>query len=100
VRRQGRHRGQKRLGASFDFAGSLPDHSQRRYLIPLLEEQTPQRPFERLIDQLVEPQRAEQRIAPQTRNRFRLARQNPGLGPAQKFIAAERHQIHACLEAL
>jgi hypothetical protein len=49
---------------------------------------------------LVQTQRAEQRIAAQARDDFRLAGQDAGLRTAQQFIAAERNQIRAGQQAV
>jgi hypothetical protein len=48
-----------------------------------------------LVDQLVEPQRAEQRIAPQTRHDLSLPGEDSGLRTAEQLIAAERDHIRA-----
>ena len=55
--------------------------------------------LQRLVDQLIQAQRAKQRIAAQPRDQFRPARQNPGLRPAQQLVAAEGDQVRAGLQA-
>ena len=48
-----------------------------------------------LVDDLVEAQRAKQRIAAQARDQLLAAGENSGLRSAEEFIAAEGDQIHA-----
>ncbi len=50
-----------------NFVGGHADHADRGDFFPTLENQMAQRGLQRLRDQLVDPQRAEQRIAPQAR---------------------------------
>ena len=88
------------LGALANFVGGGADHPQRGDFVPSLEHQMTKRGFERLRDQLVDPQRPEQRIAAQARHQFRIADDQPGLRSAQQFVAAEGNQIHARIQAL
>ena len=88
------------LGAGADLVGRLPDHGQRRHRVPAFQQQVAQVAFERLADELVQPQRAEQRIAPQARDDLRLPGEDAGLRPAQQLIAAERDQVDAGLQTV
>ncbi len=56
--------------------------------------------FERLVNRLIEPQRAEQRIATQPRDNLGLSGEDAGLRAAEQFIAAEGHQIGAGAQAI
>ena len=75
--------------------GGLADHGQRRHLVPAFQQQMCAGALERLVDQLVEPQRAEQRIAAQARDQLRLAGENSGLRSAEQLVAAEGDQVGA-----
>ena len=64
------------------------------------QQQMAQRGFERLVNHLVQPQRAKHGIAPQARDDLRFSRQDARLRPAQQFIAAERNQVRAGPQAV
>ena len=75
----------------------MRNHPQRWNLIPTFQQQVSQGYFERLINQFVEPERAEHRIPPQSRHQPLIARQNPRLRPAQQFVSAEADDVYACI---
>src|SRR5215813_11709903 len=64
------------LGARAYFFSRLPDHGERRNLIPALQQQIAQRGFQSLANQFVQAQGAIHRIAPQARQKLCFAAQD------------------------
>jgi len=83
------------FGAGADLGGAQADHAQRGHFVPALEEHAAQCGFERVQDQLVETQRAVERIPAQAGDEIGRARQQAGLRASQELVAAEGHQIGA-----
>ena len=86
---------EQRFGAPVDFLGQLPDHGQRGDLVPPFQQEIAQRRFERLVDQLIDAEGAEQGIAAQARDQVGFADEQAGLRSAEKLVAAERDQVRA-----
>ena len=80
--------------------GALPDHGERGNPVPTFQQQIAERRFERLVDHLVEPQRAEQRIAAQACDEVRLARPAcPACGPPSSLSPLKETRSAPALEA-
>src|SRR5262245_56179882 len=69
-------------------------------MFPPFQENISQCILERLINHLVEPERAKQRIAAKPRDNLRLAREDAGLRPSQKLVATEGNQVGAGSKAV
>src|SRR5690606_24015622 len=79
--------------------GRYPQHAQRRDLVVALEAVRSQRFRQGRIGQLVDAQRAEQRIAANALDQVPTPSDDPRLRPAQEFVAAEADEIDALRQA-
>jgi hypothetical protein len=87
-------------GALVNLGVGLADHAQRRHPVPTLEQQIAQRGFKRLVNRLIQTQRAKHGVAAQACDDLAFARQDAGLRTAQQLIAAERYQVRAGPQAV
>ena len=101
-RRPGVQPGAEPLGPRLQGGEVLPQHGEGgdrlQGLIRVAVE--PQGGLERGQAHLVQPHRAQQRVAAERIKHGGAADQQPGLGPAHQLVAAERHQVRAGRQAL
>ena len=90
----------ERGGACADRLRGLTQHGERGHAVPTLQHQIAECGFEHLADELIQAQRAEERIAAQARDQFGASGEEAGLRTAEQFIATERDQVHAGFQAL
>ena len=77
-----------------------PNHAQRGNLVDGTSQIGAQSSFHSGNDELIDAQRAEQRMAADARDQIFFSSDDTGLWAAQKFVAAEHHQRYAGVDAV
>src|SRR5260370_21918387 len=78
-RAQARYARQQRLRTPASLVRALAQHGERRHVVPAFQQYFAQSVLERLVDQLIEPQRAKQRVAAQACDQVVTPGENSGL---------------------
>ena len=91
---------QEIFGAAFYVAGGEANHAQRGDFVVRGAEVGAERCFERGDGELVYAERAEKRVAANFCDEVAFAGDDAGLRAAEKFVAAEHHDVRAGFDAV